>query len=303
METLKKKTYYFYNNEKSNILNQNGIGVHYYEIDKVINNHLHAKNYIIDLRDCSKSQIEYLMQNLKQFQQKFLSKIFFNENKNLTLSFLLSQSQHWNKILDEETIKEIKYDFEYAKKEFITENDLKELENKEHNIKLNVNPSTILYEGKELKLTHFNLIYGNNTSGKTRLLNHIAENLETPVFDLALMASAPMCAEIKKNITNKDLETSYYRKLMEKEQYDYSWISYYCDSLSNGLSYTYERALPLALDNLSFERLDGRHLLNTIDTLADFSLNKNHPVIMTSASEHTKCLVKQRVYNPNIIEL
>ena len=273
----------------------------YYELDKKINDNIFRKYFIVDIRNMTDDKINSIFDNFDLFNELLLedkyfldvSYLPFNYTKNMMLLFLYDDSK--KSVINNH---DVLYNMKYAYKKFVTED---ELSNIILNSSINLDYSNIVCtssDGKRL-LPGFNLLYGLNGSGKSKLLFDFYSkfNFLIPMYnmyndDLNLIDM----------VKDKSLIDSYFRRLNESDKYDInSNIGDYLHRLSQILALSEENSSIVFIDDLCWGSLDDRNQINVLDTLFDYSCI--NPVSITSCQSNIKRLVKNRVYSPNIIDL
>jgi len=261
------------------------IKIPYLKQIQTINGNVFREVYIIDIRSFTDLELENLFINFSEFQELFLESRFYNElpfRFNMMLYFIYDENRKYNF-----NFNRIKHDYKYAFKNFITENEIKDIFF--NDIQLKEKEVIAFFEGQ--KITNgFNLIYGRNGSGKTRLLNGLADKLNTQVFNL--------------NSTDTIVDEYVHKKLLK--YFDLSGVCIndsdkYFYKLSKILTYCSRNDLPILLDDLSWNSLDYRNQIKLVDILFDYS--RAQGTVITTCKSDVKELVKKRVYKPNIIEL
>lgn len=241
--------------------------VPYYIKEEKINNITLKKNIIVDIRN-----IDYniLFENYKDFQEKLLSPYFYNNSRNtntpdnIRLYFLCKDNNEYinrNDITNDKT---------YALKYFIKESDLSQI--KEGNINILPSKEIINVDGHEIELSNFNLIYGLNDSGKTKMIKSISNIMNVPLFDI--------------NFFNKIYLTDSKNRL---------------NNLKNIINYCELNRLPLLIDNIFWDSFSFRNKIKIVDDLYDYSLKEK--VVVTGFNDSTKSLIKSYTHNPNIINV
>ena len=246
----------------------------YYEIMEKINGIDFRKYYVFDIRDWHKDKVALMFENFSGFQQDLLCDDFFSSSRdgvyprNLMLYFIVDDSENYE--IDKESIKN---DMHYAFKDFISYSDFIKLTENE-NIDVQERSSIYTYQGNDLEIRNFNLVYGLNGSGKTDLLRFISEKEYLPLFDLS-----------------SDLDT---KEIL-------SGASEYIKNLKRIIEYCHSENIPLLLDEIGWNAYDDRNKIKIVDQLYEYSHKNN--VIFTSCQRDIKSLVKKLAHNPNIIEL
>ena len=235
--------------------------------DEKINNNLLRRNIIVDIRSID-SDIIFL--NYKDFQEKLLSSYFYNDMRNtstpanIRLYFLYKDN---NKYINNFNIL---YDKDYALKFFIKERDLSNI--KEGNTNITTKKDKIVINDKKIDLDNFNLIYGLNGSGKTRMLQSISSLLNVPLFNLNIFKGV------------------YLRDSVDCLN-NLKYIIDYCDI----------NKIPLLMDDIFWNSFDFRNSIKIVDDLYDYSLKNK--VIVTGCNDSTKSLIKAYTHNPNVINI
>jgi len=276
----------------------------YYEFEKKINNEVFRKYLIIDIRKMPDEKINSIFSDFSSFNCQLLENYFFSleikkENfdyrKNMIVLFVYSPDRKYQ--IDKH---EALYNMEYAFKKFVTEEELADIVSKSS---IEIDYSKIIFysnNGFSL-LPGFNLIYGSNGSGKSRLLFDFYNNLKNvPVYN---MDDWGLDLVGRDRIKDYSLVEMYLNKLNEFNRYrEDTPIETYLYRLSQILAYSKEQNNIVLLDDLCWGSLDDRNLINVLDTLFEYSCD-NAPVVVTSCQNNIKKLVRSRVYNPNIIEV
>ena len=290
LDDLLKKQFYF-----------NYIFYSYYQFEKKINNNIFRKYFIVDTRDMSDREIINIFSDFDLFNEKLLKDDFlsgfgkanFDYSKNTMLLFLYNnKSKHITDNI------EILYNMEYGFKKFVTENELADIISEE-SIYIDYDiPMCMTIDGNELELG-FNLLYGLNGSGKTKLLYDFYNQFhcKVPMFNMYNHE-----LNLIDLINDKNLLEMYLKRLNEFDRYDIkSNTGDYLYRLSQILAFSKERNNIVFLDDMCWGSLDDRNQINVIDTLFEYSCD--NPVAVTSCQSNIKKLIKSRVYHPNIIEL
>lgn len=270
--------------------NRNIIEVPYYEFNEVINNDLFKKVFVIDLINMSEEKVIKLLNNLDGFQKQFGHNLYYDMSnkfrKNHTLLFLYNDDLR-------EIINIIKNrivnNYDYFLKDFITEGVFKNITN----IDAILQEKEIVASDKIINTSGFNLLYGPNNSGKTILLNKISDTLDARIFN---------CFNIQKDILEEnELFKFYYKLLTNKDIIEiYSTIDKIYYNLCLGLTYAKLNNKILLLDDIGWLSIDKINTINIIDNLNEFLYTNG--LVVTSCNETVKTLIKNRVYNPNIVE-
>lgn len=258
------------------------------------------KSFIFDLRNMNDDQLKAIFNNYHYFQEQFCPKHYFRDYSSYAFNFKNNMEIIF---LYDDTSKignqyEIMYDMNYMVKKFMTMEELKQYLEKNFARARFANIERVVVDDKIYGLTRFNYLYGLNGSGKTVLLNKMANKLKVPVF----------------NANQQDLDLINYIKRKECiKQYLYSLTGYYdignyssyekyVHRLSQILEFTKEHGNILLLDDLNWGGLDNLSTIRLVDTLFEFAIN-NENVLVTGSLDNVKKLVKARTYNSNIIEL
>lgn len=246
----------------------------YYEVVEKINGLDFRKYYVFDIRDWHKDKVALIFDDFLAFQQDLLCDDFFSKSRdsvyprNLMLYFIVEDKDDY--AIDKETVKN---DMHYAFKDFISYSEFVKLTENE-NIDVQERSSIYTYQGNEIEIRNFNLIYGLNGSGKTDLLRFISDEENLPLFDL-------------------------YRDLGTKEVL--AGASEYIQNLKQIVEYCRSQSIPLLLDDIGWNAYDDRNKIKIVDQLYEYSHENN--VIFTSCQRDINSLVKRLSHDPNIIEL
>lgn len=246
-----------------------------------INNEEFKKYFIIDLRKYSLELINDLLDDFDNFQHALLEDIWFSDKKcQFFLYFIYDET-----IKLDERIENIKRNIQFAFKDFVTEEELKIILNKEKS-------HTIDLSKKDVNLSHFNLLYGGNGSGKTHYLKELASILKAPYFSL-LGAS---CYN-PRILQNPDDYTKYLQLVLGSFKSQLSYYKFFIDIMQ----YTKTNNLPILIDDLGWNALDDLGQLRIVDALAEVSYD-GQLVAITACQIDIEKLVRSRVYQPNIID-
>lgn len=274
----------------------------YFIKDIKVNEEVIKKIFVIDIRNMSDKNIHYLINNFEEFQEVVLANDFFsisspkNKDKfnyryNMDLILLYDKIRKYN--IDRTPVL---YNMEYAFKKFMTIEELKNYLNRDYK-GINFDKEKLIeLKNGILKLKRYNYINGLNGSGKTILLNEIANSLNVPAFSMN-----DISLDLTNNIQNKENIKKYLYQLTGS--YDvkkYSDYEKYIHRLAQVLEFSSEQNNMLLLDDLRWGSLDQRNKINLIDTLFDYSVN-NEGVVITGCSEINN--IKRRIYKANIINL
>lgn len=260
-------------------------------------NDIVKKLFIVDIRNLPDELISYIFTNFHDFQNLVLGPDYYfgsdTYSSNMELIFLFDENRHY--YIDKN---EYLYDMEFALKRFLTEDQLHEILIKNYKERSKAKYVSLQIENKDLTLTHFNCIIGSNGSGKTVLLNNISRALYVPMFSMN---------DIALNLDDLISDDASLRKYIYQltgayEIGKYSNYEKYINRLAQILEFSREHNNILLLDDLGWNGLDDRSKVNLIDTLFEHSMN-NEGVVITGCNESQKHLVKNRVYDPNIIEI
>lgn len=243
----------------------------YYELVTKINGNDFRKLFIVDIR---KMDYEKVLSQFDYIQDTLVEDDYFNKSldkcypTNLGLYFLCDDdiSRYFRNVLE---------NYVYALKKFINTEEYEKLIKEPLDLLVKERKNIYLYNHKEIEAGNFNLIIGNNGSGKTQLLRFISEQRKTPIFLLNRSVSDP-------------------NKIFSNE-------SEYLKNLDEIINYCKSRNMPLLLDDLCWGGMGGRGPLTIIDILYDYS--HENDVFFTAAQSQIKGLVKKRSHTPNIIEL
>lgn len=281
-----KKTFNFIINSND----RNIIEVPYYEFNEVINNELFRKVFVIDLINMNREKVINLLNNFNFFQEQFGHNLYYDLNnrfrKNNTLLFLYNDDlREIINIIRNQMVN----NYDYFLKDFITEGVFKNITN----IDAILQENNMVVSDKIINTSGFNLLYGPNNSGKTILLNKISDTLDTRIFN---------CFNIKReNLEESELFKFYYKLLTNKDIVEiYSTIDIIYYNLCFGLTYAKLNNKILLLDDIGWLSIDKRNIINIIDNLNEFLYTNG--IVVTACNETVKTLVKNRVYNPNIVE-
>ena len=170
---------------------------------------------------------------------------------------------------------DILHDYNYALKDFIDYDQYNKIISEPDDLEVPIRESIFDYDGTTYKTNNFNLIYGLNASGKTRLMKHISHEKDIPLFLLN-------------------------RKIDDREKVFYS-SSQYLENFFKIIDYCDKQNIPLLLDDLCWNSFDGRNQVKIVDSLYEYS--HNNDVFFTSAQDGIKELVKKRTHNPTIISI
>lgn len=288
-----------------------GINVPYYEVVKKINGVIFRKYFIVDIRNLDRYKV--IVDNFHDFQGEFFDKEYWYSGKeefsyvnNMMLYFLCDKDKKYD--IDKYSILN---NFEYAFKEFITEDDLEGIMKNEGDFSLEDKEIIITGKNKDIVLNRFNLITGKNGSGKTTMLKEIADYCNSPIFEIGVNSFGIYFGKptngfvLDKYIKMSELTTcdmkfydngSFYDKYFYKPS-----LERYFYKLNKVMSCCSSYDVPLLLDELGFYYLDDRNQIKLIDALFEYS--NNHDVVIADCKNQIKKLVKNRVYKSNIIEL
>ena len=273
MKALKKEFVYHY------------INIPYLEYNEKINGNLFRRNFVIDIRNFNQAELKSLFENYDDFQFYFFQDKFWNNADsrfNMVIYFIYDEN-----VKSSLDLKKVTNNFEYAIKKFVTE---KELETTCFNDDINLGSNDIIASCNGISITNrFNLINGKNGSGKTVLLNDIANKLNAQVF----------------NLSSDSIECDFvYKKLLKYFKINEDYLTGSQKNLYNlckVLTFCARNEQPILLDDLQWNSLDSYNQIKLIDLLSDFSITND--VVVTSCKEDVKTLVKRRTYEPNIIDL
>lgn len=294
LDSFVKKEVYPLDN---NILKES---IEYFEKNIQYGKDILKKIFIIDTRKLSERKIKYIFDNFEEVQKVILSKYFFDyiifektNNKsvypfNIELIFLINDKEELN-INKHDYL----YNMNYALKSFMTEKELvKYIESMSF---VNVNKEQLLELKQGItKISHFNYIYGNNATGKSKMLEEISSKLNVPLFSMNEKNYA-----LKEYINDTNSLNEIIFNLTGSNNIDsYSSYGKYIDQLSQIIEYCKEHNNPILLDDLRWKSLDSRNYIKLLNTLADYSY-KNNPVIITGSDQSQ--IIKRKVYNPKII--
>lgn len=245
----------------------------YQEITTKINENDFRKYFIIDIRNWNSDVIFKVFNDFVDFQSNLLADEFFsNSNKtypvNLMLYFLIDESRNYD--IDEETIKN---NFNYAFKDFINHEQFLQITRK-LDLYVPQRQTIYMYNGEQIEINNFNLVFGPNNRGKTNLLKFIAEESNSPLFCLY------------QDLNSFKILTSATERLANLKQI---------------MDYCYNQDSPLLLDDIWWNAFDERNKVKIINQLYDYS--HDNDVVFTSAQQSIKSLVKSRSHKPNIIDL
>ena len=259
------------------------------------------KYFIIDIRNLTKDKIDYMFENFDELQRVLLSDSFLDYHEieeknnlstypyNLELIFLENKERNYNI-----NKYDVLYNTDYALKSFMTEEELKKLLTKEFSFK-NIDKDRLLtLKERIIKLSHFNFIYGDNSSGKTKLLNEISKKICMPIFSMD---------NFDLNIEREIQDINGIKNIMYNLSgtYDidkYSDYSKYIYRLSQVLEFSKEHNNIVLLDDLRWSSLDSRNYIKLINGLAEYSY-EHTPVVLTGCQGSK--LIKRKVYKSNII--
>lgn len=283
-------------NLKSRVLQFNlgnmSYDIPYFEIQKTINNEKFRKYFIIDIRTMPIEELQFIFANFEDFNTELLEHEFFlSHQANMIVLFVYNEEFKYA-INIYEALDNMKFAF----KKFVTEAQLSQIlqqcDCKTEDMKIAV-------KNTSLTLSHFNLIYGGNGSGKSVLLQKIADNYHIPIYNMSNLGDT-----IDHQIEQKDFLQNIKKKLNEMNAYPmYSKIGMYLKKLGQILALHKESGDIILLDDLGWNALDERNKINLIDTLYEYTLEESVPVVLTSCQQDVKRLVKLRTRKPNIIEM
>lgn len=261
-----------------------------YVLEEKINNEIFRKNIVVDLRNLDTDTVNDVLENYEGVQLDIAE--FFNlfryDRKNDRLLYLYN-----DKIKDIVSKYEysISRDFQLYKKEFIDEEKFNELNDK--NIILS-GSNNIKVGNVIVNMEGFNLIWGLNGSGKSVLIKQLSEYFDVPIFNY-------YSKDIIK-LDNSEIFMDYYKKLTGKSKIvNYTGIDDIYYGICNGLTYGTSTGNVVLFDDLAWGSISDLNRFNIIDMLNNYSYNNG--IVMTSCRNDVKRLVKNRVYNPNIIDL
>lgn len=282
----------------------NLVGFSYYELEKKINNEVFRKYLVIDIRKMSDDEVNSIFSDFSSFNCQLLENYYFSseikkENfdyrKNIMVLFVYSPDRKYP--IDKH---EALYNMEYAFKKFVTEEELADIISKS-SIEIDYSKIISFSNNGFSLLPGFNLIYGSNGSGKSRLLFDFYNNLKNvPMYN---MDNWHLNLAGNGRIKDYSLVEMYLNRLNEfNRDIEKTAIGNYLYRLSQILSYSKEQNNVVLLDNLCWGSLDDRNTINVLDTLFEYSCD-NTPVVVTSCQNNIKKLVRNRIYNPNIIDV
>lgn len=277
------------------------IVIPYSEIDKKINDEVFRKYLIFDIRKLKNNELNSIFNNFDDFNYQILGDVFlkqiidnehFDYSKNMIALFVYSKKQKQN--ID---INKVLYDMKYALKKFITEDELNELLSK-NTIKLN--PKTkIYYSQLGFSLyNRFNLVHGLNGSGKTVLLNDFSNHFDVPIFDMSNLN-----LNLLEKVKDSSLIDNYFQRLTKDRYEQRINMKDYLYRLSQVMAFSKENNNMILCDNLCWGQLDNVTQINVLDALFDYLCDNSSTIVVTSCQDEVKRLVKNRIYEPNIIEV
>ena len=256
--------------EKLNSFFYSRIGdIPYYSFVKKINGNDFRKVFVVDIRNLKHP--ERIFKNFEEFQKQFLADTFYRmpEGKYpvaLSLYFLYDDERLVN-------CGDVLHDYSYALKDFINYDEYKKLIDEDKDIVVPNRQYIYDYNGKTIKASNFNLVYGPNASGKTMFLRYISDCEKAPLF-----------------ILNRKFDDDRFL----------SSSSEYLDNFSHIIEYCREDDAPLLLDDLCWNCFDVRNQAKIVDKLYEFS--HDNDVFFTSSQIGVQKLVRSRTHDPNIIE-
>lgn len=283
MKELERKTmsYYVQSRERS---------IPYYEYIQQINNQYFKKYFIVDLRGLDDELINNLLDNFDDFQEdSFIVDEFYSENRyinkcGLSLYFLCDE-----KIKFDWRTEKIKFNMQYAYKDFVTKKELDIILQRTINRTIEAREDKIHYKNQDIHLDNFNLLYGGNDSGKTMLLKEIARQLNIEMYSmLDSSISFPQCLDE-------------YRLYMQTILGNCSTKEEYFERLIRIIGNARKNNLPILLDDIGGCGLDEVNRVKEMDILADASYD--NLIVIASCKSEIESLVRARVYKPNIIEM
>lgn len=261
-----------------------------YEVEEKINGEIFRKNMVVDLRFLDQSKVLEILNNYKLVQMEIANSFnWYNSVEKNDRLFYLYDENIKDIILEYQS--SITKDTSIYPKEFIDESKFEKQGDK--NIVIN-NGNNIMVGNININTSGFNLIYGPNGSGKTVLLRHISDFFDVPVFNYY---SKDMI-----KLDNDKVFMDYYKKLTGKNDItNYTGIDDVYYGICNGLTYGVLTDNIVIFDDLGWGLMDDDNQKRIIDVLNEYSYNNG--IVMTNCQEDVKKLVKNRVYNPNIIDL
>ena len=262
-----------------------------------------TKRYlIVDLTDADNRILadEKLFPRFDGIIEDNFAQLFYKERKelrwNLNLIFVIDEK------FDKSNLK-YESNFRYVRKRFVHKEDLEAFLPEKDSSASIIADHSIAYNDTVRRLGRFNLISGDNGSGKSMLLKQLSKETGEPIY----------CFSTDDDIPHSDSwhhARAYFNQLWGISQYEtLDSIMVSTSSATRTLakmacaleeSDRVNRPLVL-LDDIPWGRLDSQRTLNIIETLDNYSMKR--PVVLTSFRENVKELMAKRVYGPNIINL
>lgn len=248
------------------VLKYKGYEIYYNTYIEKINGNDFRKHFVIDFNKLNENQINYILNNFDNFQMQLLGFDYFyykseKYNCSLFLHLLnLPKNKNYESILN---------NYNYCLKEI---NDNIKLKDKD--IIINNQKSEYSWNNQKFTISNFNLIYGNNATGKTRLIRSYGEYKNIPVFQLV-----------------RNFESGNFLVTSTERLSNFKKILKYCK----------ENRIPILLDDMFWGSFDSKNTIKIIDELYDSSINNQ--VVFTSEQELPKTLVLKRTHDYNIIDL
>ena len=231
-----------------------------------INGNDFKKHYIVDFNTLNEYQIKCILNNFDNFQTQLMGRDFYNyKNMNYHCSLvlhLLNFPKNVNRfsILD---------NLDYALKTI----DDSIIISDTNRIFINQNDEHI-WNSQKYTFKNFNLIYGYNATGKTRLIQSFAQYKNIPFFQLV-----------------KNLESGEFLSSSTDRLLNFRKILMHCK----------ENNIPILLDDMFWGSFDPRNTIYVIDALYENAFDNQ--VVFTSEQELPKRLVLSRTHDSNIIDL
>lgn len=266
----------------------------YYEYVDKINDVIFRKNIVLDLTKIDIESIEYFFNNFSEINNIIGGYYYYNQDDKFrgNHKLLMVYSNDIKSIVYKNSYN-VLHDFNYFLKDFINEEEFKNLGN---SYIILINNKNIVIDDKNINLSGFNLIYGSNGSGKTMLLKSISNKIKSPIFNL------DNYRERIREIECSEIFIFYYKLLTGRDSIEINSNSdriFYW--LSIGLAYGKLENNVVLLDDMCWGGLDSRNKISIIDNLNNYSYFNG--IVTTACQEDIKCLVKRRVYNPSVIDL
>lgn len=297
-----------------------GEDIPFYEYITVVNGDEYRKLYIVDMTDENVAKL--VQEKLKEvfshgddFFSYYFSDMFYESEETET-------NLRWEQYVIFMTDDNLKYydpkierDFIYIIKRFIGESDLSKLLQRQEILIHDDEKIPFFYNGESQNLSKFNIIYGENGSGKTRLIRAISSQFGVPVLnngvDNYFMTSGDDIKKILSQVESDKLMDSYKRLwgYSLRKSIDINDISRFSDVELKLLMYAAKISAVeqtkqgiVLLDDIGWNVFDDNRTSNTIEYLSDLSLT-GHSVVCATINDNTKELMYRKTYKPNIINL